>query len=52
MIYRESELLIRNVHLQQSPDKVSASLDLVLPGAFSGEMPETLPWLEDAPATE
>lgn len=47
MIYRETELLIREVTLRQNKDKLSASLGLVLPGAFSGEMPETLPWLED-----
>ena len=52
MVYRESELMIRNVRLKQSADTVSASLDLVLPGAFSGEMPRALPWLDDAPAAE
>lgn len=47
MVYRESELLIREVKLRQSTDKLSASLNLVLPGAFSGEIPDTLPWIED-----
>jgi len=50
MIYTESELMIRNVHLKQTADKVSASLDLCLPGVFSGKVPDTLPWLEDAPS--
>jgi len=46
MVYKETELLIRNVHLKQTPEEISASLDLVLPGAFSGESPSTLPWLD------
>lgn len=46
MIYRESELLIRTVELEQDANKESARLDLVLPGAFSGKAPETLPWSE------
>lgn len=44
MVYRETELLIRTVTLQQTPDSATATLDLVLPGAFSGEAPEVLPW--------
>lgn len=47
MVYKETEFLIREVTLRQNKDKLSASLGLVLPGAFSGEMPETLPWIED-----
>ena len=46
MIYRESELLIRDVVLRQSKDAITAVLGLVLPGAFSGEIPEHLPWIE------
>ncbi len=46
MIYKQSELLIREVRLRQSNDKLSASLNLVLPGAFSGEIPTDLPWLD------
>jgi prophage tail gpP-like protein len=45
MIYRETELLIREVTLKQSKDKLCANLNLVLPGAFSGRIPETLPWI-------
>jgi prophage tail gpP-like protein len=44
MIYNETELLIRDVTLRQDADSYSATLDLVLPGAFSGEVPEVLPW--------
>ncbi len=44
MVYRETELLIRSVTLRQFSGEVSASLELCLPGAFSGEIPEVLPW--------
>lgn len=44
MVYRETELLIRDVYLKQSATEQTASLGLVLPGAFSGEQPERLPW--------
>lgn len=47
MIYRQSEFVIRDVKLRQSTDKLSASLNLVLPGSFSGEIPSQLPWVED-----
>jgi|SRR6478736_422104 len=46
MVYRETEMLIREVTLRQSTEKLSASLNLVLPGAFSGETPDVLPWDE------
>jgi hypothetical protein len=46
MIYRETEMLIRDVSLRQDPGGETAALHLVLPGAFSGAMPEFLPWDE------
>jgi prophage tail gpP-like protein len=46
MIYSETEFLIRDVTLKQSADSKTTSLNLVLPGAFSGELPESLPWEE------
>lgn len=46
MIYRRTELLIRSVSLKQNGEKESASLEVVLPGAFSGEVPDFLPWEE------
>ncbi len=46
MIYSETELLIRAVRLKQSSDQSrTASLTCCLPGAFSGEEPDGLPWL-------
>lgn len=44
MIYRETEFLIRDVVLKQDADAITSELALVLPGAFSGEAPEVLPW--------
>lgn len=44
MIYSETELLIREVTLRQSANKLSATMNLVLPGAFSGIIPDRLPW--------
>jgi prophage tail gpP-like protein len=46
MVYRETEFLIRDVVLKQTPDTETASLSLVLPGAFSGRLPDDLPWDE------
>ena len=44
MIFRQTEFLIRTVTLRQDAGAQSATLDMVLPGAFSGEVPEVLPW--------
>lgn len=44
MIYRTTELLIRDVVLRQSAESYTASLRVVLPGAFSGALPDQLPW--------
>lgn len=46
MIYRTYELLIRDVALHQTADKDVATLTLALPGVFSGEIPDELPWNE------
>jgi prophage tail gpP-like protein len=46
MIYRETEFFIRDVYLKQNNEQQTASLGLVLPGAFSGEAPPFMPWEE------
>lgn len=46
MVYRETELLVRAVVLSAKKDERRATLQLVLPGAFTGEVPEVLPWDE------
>jgi prophage tail gpP-like protein len=51
MVYRETELLVREVTLRQSGGEngeESCSLGVVLPGAFSGEVPSFMPWQEPA----
>jgi prophage tail gpP-like protein len=44
MVYRETELVIRTVTLRQNPEAETATLELVLPGAFGGVLPRGLPW--------
>jgi prophage tail gpP-like protein len=44
MVYRRTELLVRNVTLKQTASVESASFELVLPGAFNGAVPSFLPW--------
>jgi prophage tail gpP-like protein len=46
MIYRPTEMLVRGVELSVEKEKRTAALELVLPGSFSGEIPERLPWME------
>ncbi len=46
MVYTESEFLVRSVTLHQDKENSSATLGLVLPGAFSGEIPDSFPWDE------
>lgn len=44
MVYSETEFLVRDVTLRQDAGSITAELGLVLPGAFSGEVPQELPW--------
>lgn len=46
MVYNEYEFIIRSVSFDKVGDAKTAVLNLVLPGAFSGEAPEALPWDE------
>ena len=46
MIYRKYEFLIRRVRLAADPNTRKATLNVVLPGAYSGEIPRSLPWDE------
>ncbi len=46
MIYSSYEFVIRSVRFNRTSKSASAVIDLALPGAFSGETPETLPWDE------
>ena len=44
MIYNETTFLIREVTLMFAPDQKQTAFNLVLPGAYSGQIPERLPW--------
>jgi prophage tail gpP-like protein len=46
MVYRETELLVRDVTLRQTGEEQMGSLGLVLPGAFSAHVPTRFPWDE------
>lgn len=46
MVYRKTELLVRRVELHQDKQAESATLELCMPGAFNGKVPEVLPWDE------
>lgn len=46
MVFDPYEFLIRHVVLKADAERQSCSLGLVMPGAFSGEMPDKLPWDE------
>lgn len=44
MVYTEYEFAIRSVVFERGSEQSTASLELVLPGSFRGELPESLPW--------
>lgn len=44
MVYEAYEFVIRSVSMARDKSSEAATLDLVLPGAFSGKIPEALPW--------
>lgn len=46
MVYTPYNFIVRSVALGREADNEEATLDLVLPGAFSGQTPEALPWDE------
>lgn len=48
MIYRESNFLIKGLTMSRSSDGGDiTNFDLVLPGAYTGEIPEVFPWEEN-----
>jgi len=44
MVYKETALLIRAVEFFKDSDSETATLNLVLPEAFTGKIPEVMPW--------
>jgi len=46
MIYKEYEFLIRSIEFKTTKTEKTATIILSIPGSFSGEIPEALPWDE------
>ena len=46
MIYKAYEFIIRSIEFGRDRETETATLNLVIPGAFSGKIPEALPWDE------
>ena len=46
MIYKDYEFIVRTVDFYRDKNSETASMNLVLPGAFNGKIPEKLPWVE------
>jgi prophage tail gpP-like protein len=44
LVYQPYALLVRAVVFEGTPDSETATLDLILPNSFSGEIPERMPW--------
>ena len=44
MVYNDYEFIIRSVDFEADSKTETATLNLVLPGSFSGEIPSKLPW--------
>jgi prophage tail gpP-like protein len=44
MIYSAFSFIIRSVSFDRDGFSETATLDLVIPGSFSGQQPEALPW--------
>ncbi len=46
MVYTDYNFLVRSIEFNRDSKSQTAVLKLVIPGAFSGKIPETLPWDE------
>ena len=44
MVYNDYEFIIRSVDFEKDDKTETATLNLVLPGSFSGKIPDSLPW--------
>lgn len=44
LVYNEYAFLVRGVTLRRDAVSMTASLELAMPGAFNGKIPEALPW--------
>jgi prophage tail gpP-like protein len=46
MIYRETDFLIKSLTMTRDDGGNATEMELVLPGAYSGQIPEVFPWEE------
>jgi len=46
MIYRETVMLIKSLTISRTPEGDTTIFNLVLPGSYTGEIPEVFPWEE------
>jgi prophage tail gpP-like protein/phage tail protein X len=46
MVYSDYSFIVRSVAFDRDGTTETATLDLVIPGSFSGQQPEALPWEE------
>jgi len=44
MIYQPYTFVLRSVEFTRNENSQTATLELVIPGAFSGKIPGVLPW--------
>jgi len=44
MITRETNFIARKIKFTRTADEKKASINLVLPGSFTGNLPEVFPW--------
>jgi len=44
MIRNETKLMARNITLKRNTEGKTATMSLILPGSYTGEIPEALPW--------
>jgi prophage tail gpP-like protein len=44
MITRETNFIARNIKLERTTEGKTSTLTLVLPGSYTGELPEAFPW--------
>jgi prophage tail gpP-like protein len=44
MIFKETNFIARNIKLSKTKEGKTSEMELVLPGSYTGDIPEALPW--------
>jgi prophage tail gpP-like protein len=44
MIFKETNFIARNIKLSKTKEGKTTEMELVLPGSYTGDIPEALPW--------